>query len=177
MVRRGEKAPDFIATALVDGEGVTLELFREIQAHAATVLFVYPADFVPECTAELRAMQEAGWVDREELSVIGLSGDSLFSHAAYAEQHDLRMPLVSDFHAGVAETYDLLVEQWEGHNHIPGRAVVVIDGDWEILAVEQEQDPLAWASPAPVERAGHALQSTGLDVEQPDVTYTGRRND
>lgn len=174
MVTSGEKAPDFIATALVDGEGVTLELFREIQAHDATVLYFYPADFVPACTAELRGIQGAGWVDTPGLSVIGLAADSLFSHAAYADQHDLSMPLVSDFHGGVAETYGLLAEQWEGHSHIPERAVVVIDGDWEILAVEQA-DPLTWASPAPVERAGETLQSVGIDVERPEVTYEDRQ--
>lgn len=170
MVRPGEKAPDFIAPALVEGEGVTLELFRQIQSHTATVLYFYPADFVSECTAELLALRDAGWHERDDLSIIGLSGDSLFSHAAYADRYELSMPLVSDFHTSVAETYNLVAEQWEGHSYIPKRAVVVIDADWEILAVEQA-DPLAWASPAPVERAGETLQSTGVDVKMPTVTY------
>lgn len=171
MVTRGEKAPDFIATALVDGEGVTVELFRQIQSHEATVLYFYPADFVPECTAELLAVRDAGWADRDDLSVIGLSADSLFSHAAYADRYDLSMPLVSDFHTSVAETYDLVIEQWEGHSYVPERAAVVIDGDWEILAVEQVTDPLEWAAPAPVERAGETLQSAGIDAEMPHVSY------
>lgn len=170
MVTRGEKAPDFIATALVDGEGVTLELFREVEAHDAVVLYFYPADFVPECTAELRAVENARWADAGGLSVVGISADSLFSHAAYADRYDLSMPLVSDFHGSVAETYDLLAQQWEGHSHIPERAAVVVDGDWEILAVERA-DPLARESPAPVERVGETLQSAGFDVALPEVSY------
>ncbi len=171
MVRRGEKAPDFIATALVDGEGVTLELFRQIRTHDAVVLYFYPADFVPECTAELDAMREAEWHNHDGLAVIGLSGDSLFSHAAYAEYHSIPFPLVSDFHGGVAETYDLLKAEWQGHNHIPTRAVVIIDGDWEVLAVERVSDPLEWADPAPVERVGEVLRSVGIDAATPSVSY------
>lgn len=171
MVTTGDSAPDFIATALVDSEGVSLELFREIRSHEATLLYFYPADFVPECTAELCAIREAGWLQHEALAVIGLSGDSLFSHAAYASQHDLSMPLVSDFHGGVAESYDLLVDDWEGHRHIPERAAVVIDGGWEIRTVEREDEPLARASPAPVERAHEQIQQAGVDVPRPQVRY------
>lgn len=171
MVTVGDSAPDFIATALEDGEGITLELFREVQAHDATVLYFYPADFVPECTAELCAIRDAGWFGDNGLAVIGLSGDSLFSHAAYTAEYDLDLPLVSDFHGGVAESYDLLADDWEGHSHIPERAAVVIDSDWEIRAVEREVEPLAWASPAPVERAHEHIQAAGVDVARPEVSY------
>lgn len=171
MVTVGDSAPDFIATAFDDGEGVTLELFREVQAHDATVLYFYPADFVPECTAELTAVREAGWFDNDDLAVIGLSGDSLFSHAAYTAEYDLDLPLVSDFHGSVAENYDLLAEEWEGHSHIPGRAAVVIGSDWEIRSIEREVEPLAWASPAPVERAHKHLRDLGVDVTRPTVSY------
>jgi peroxiredoxin len=171
MVTPGEKAPDFVAPALVDGEGTAVELFKEIRTHDATVLYFYPADFVPECTAELVAIEEAGWGDGEDLAVVGLSGESLFSHAAYAEQYDLSMPFVSDFHGNVADTYGLLLDEWEGHNHIPARAAVVIDDEWEVLAVERAEDPLEWAKPAPLKRAGDVLQSAGIDVQCPTVEY------
>lgn len=171
MVTIGEKAPDFIAPALVGGEGRMVQLVEAIREHEAVVLYFYPADFVPECTAELVAMREADWNAHDDLTVLGLSGDSLFSHAAYAEQHDIPFSLVSDFHGSVAETYDLLLEEWEGHNHLPARAAVVIDSDWEVLAIERTQNPLDWATPPPVEQAGNALQAAGIDVEQPTVTY------
>ncbi len=174
MVTLGQKAPDFITPALVDGEGVIIELFAEIRRHDAIVLYFYPADFVPECTAELVAMRRAGWHDHSGLAVIGLSGDSLFSHAAYAERHDLPFPLVSDFHGGVAETYGLLAEEWEGHSHIPERAAVVVGGDWEVLAIERVDNPLEWTKPAPVEQAAETLQQYSIDVSTPDVVYETR---
>lgn len=171
MVTPGEKAPDFAASALVDGEGVLLELFKEIRAHDAVVLYFYPADFVAECTAELVALRDAVEEASDDLAVIGLSGDSLFSHSAYADRYNLPMALVSDFHGGIAESYGLLAEEWEGHSHIPERAAVVVDGDWEILAVERVEDPLEWTAPSPVERASEALQSAGVDMETPRVDY------
>jgi len=148
MVAPGQKAPDFIAPALIDGQGTALELFVQIREHEAVVLLFAPADFVPACTAEFVAVREAGWHDTPDLAVIGLTGDSLFSHADYADQYDLPFPLVSDFHAGVADQYDLVLDEWEGHRTIPGRAAVVIDGDWEVRALERA-DPLDQSDPAP----------------------------
>jgi len=89
------------------------------------VLLFVPADFVPACTAEWTAVRDANWNKTPGLAVIGISGDSLFSHAAYANEFDLPFPLVSDFHGGIAETYDLLAEKWEGHSRIGRRATVV----------------------------------------------------
>jgi peroxiredoxin len=171
MVTVGGKAPDFIAPALVDGEGVMVELFKTIRTHDAVALLFAPADFVPECTAELVAVRDAGWHTVDGLAVIFLSGDSLFSHAAYADQHDLPFTLVSDFHGSVAETYGLLAEEWEGHSHIPRRATVVVDGDWDVAAIHRTDDPLDRVSPAPVEDASETLRSLGLDVQQPNVDY------
>jgi len=170
MVTTGQKAPDFAASALVDGEGVVFELFQVVRAHEAVVLYFFPADFVSESTAELTAMRGAGWHDNDDLAVVGLSGDSLFSHAAYVREHDLPVSLVSDFHGHVAESFDLVAQEWEGHNHIPKRAAVVIDGDWEVLSIEGA-DPLAWADPAPVEAITASVQSPGVDVEKPRVSY------
>lgn len=170
MVTTGQKAPDFIRPAVVGGDVRMLELFAELREHSAVALVFQPADFVPTGTAELRAVRDAGWHDHPELLVVGVTGDSLYSHFAYAAQYDLGFPLVSDFHGGVADSYDLLVAEWEGHSEIPGRATVVVDGDWTVRTVERV-DPLDSRSPAPVERATGSLQSLGLDVTRPDVEY------
>jgi peroxiredoxin len=169
MVAPGQKAPDFAATALIDGQGELLELFAEVRDHEAVVLLFAPADFVPTCTADFVAVREAGWQDHPDLAVIGLTGDSLFSHATYADQYDLPFPLISDFHASVAGQYDLVLDEWEGHRTIPGRAAVVVDGDWDVRALE-DADPLDRSAPAPVERVVGTLETLGLDVGNPDVT-------
>jgi len=171
MVTEGQTAPDFIAPAVVDGEAELLELFAELRDREAIVLLFFPADFVPASTAELCAVRDAGWHGRPELSVIGLSGDSLFSHAAYADRYGLPFPLVSDFHGGVADTYDLLRTDWEGHSDIPARATLVLDGDWEVRTIETVDDALDPAKPAPVERATATLRDLEIPVDSPEVTY------
>lgn len=171
MVTRGQKAPDFIAPALVDGEGVMFELFEKMSTHSGVVLYFCPADFVPECTAELVAIRDAGWHTVDDLAIVALSGDSLFSHAAYANEYDLPFTLVSDFHGGVAGAYDLLADEWEGHSNIPKRAAVVIESDWTVATVEEVEDPLDRPVPAPVEVVTDTVRELGLDVDRPHVEY------
>lgn len=170
MVTIGQKAPDFIAPAATGPEARMVELFAEIREVEVVVLLFYPADFVPTCTAELLAVRDAGWHDHPECRVFGLSGDSLFSHAAYADRYALPFPLVSDFHGGIADSYNLLEPEWEGHHDIPGRATVVIDDDWSVAAIERA-DPLETDSPAPVERAHTTLVECTHSLEQPVVDY------
>lgn len=168
MVAVGQTAPDFLAPVFRDGEGEAFELFAELRDCEAVVLLFAPADFVPACTAELVAVDEAGWQHHPDLAVAGLTGDSLFSHAAYAEQYGLSIPLISDFHAGVAQQYDLVLDRWEGHSTTPARATVVIDAEWTVRARE-EAAPLAESRPTPAERATESLAALGLDVETPEV--------
>ena len=163
MVDVGQKAPDFIAPAVTGGEGTLIELFSEIRRHEAVVLIFQPAAFVPTGTAEFVAVRDAEWHDHPGLFVAGVTGDSLYSHAAYAERFDFPFPLVSDFHSSIAESYDLLLDEWEGHSAIPARATVVIDGNWEVTAIESVP-PLSERSPTPVERAHEAVTALGLEV-------------
>lgn len=170
MVAVGQKAPDFIAPALVGDSGQMVELVAEIDASDGVVLLFAPADFVPACTAEWCAVRDAGWHETANLAVFGLTADSLFSHAAYAGQYEIPFPIVSDFHAGIADQYDLVAEEWEGHRQIPRRAAVVVDGDWEVRALETAS-PLADESPAPSTRAWTALIEIGFEVAEPTVEY------
>lgn len=170
MVSVGETAPDFIAPAVTGGAAAELELFRLIEDSEAVVLAFYPVDFVPTCTAELSALERADWTSREDLAVVGVGADSLYAHAAYADRFGLSMPLVSDWTGSVADSYELLVDEWDAHTNVPARATVVVDGDWTVRSRERA-DPLARASPAPVESAAETLRDLGLDVDRPAVDY------
>ena len=86
-------APDF---ELQDQNG---ELFR-LSDHigkAPIVLFFYPKDFTPGCTAEVCSFRDS----YEEFTeagalVVGISSDSPKSHARFAEKHRLPFTLLSD---------------------------------------------------------------------------------
>lgn len=173
MVERDQTAPDFIAPAVSDGQVIELELFRLIDEHDAVVLLFYPADFVPACTAELVAIRDAGWASNDDIAVVGLSGDSLFAHFAYADRFSLPFPLVSDFHGSIADSYGLLTDEWEAHTDISKRAVVVIDGEWTVRFVAESRDALDQVEPAPVERAGDAVAELDIDLPRPQVDFDG----
>lgn len=171
MVEPGQKAPDFIAPGIVQGDGRMIELFTELESREVVVLVFAPAAFVPTTTADFCAVRDAEWGGNPRIGVFGISGDSLFSHAAYTREYEFQFPLVTDFHSGIAESYDLCADEWEGHRQIPMRGVVVIDSDWEVRHVESVPEPLEEVSPAPVESAGNTLQTLGFDVTVPTVQY------
>lgn len=173
MIDIGVKAPDFVAPAVSDGRGVELELYRLVESHRAVVVTFAPANFVPTCTAAFAAVRDAQWHDHPDLAVVAVTGDSLFSGFAYADRFGFAFSIVSDFHGGVADSYDLLAESWEGHSEIPRRATVVIDDDWTIRFAEATTDALDRPAPAPVENATATLRDLGVDVDRPRVDYDG----
>jgi thioredoxin-dependent peroxiredoxin len=90
--RVGAKAPDF---ALPSQSGETVRLGDLLGK--PVVLFFYPKDDTPGCTKEVCAsrddFEQFGQFDAE---VIGISSDSVESHWAFAEKHDLPFALLSD---------------------------------------------------------------------------------
>jgi thioredoxin-dependent peroxiredoxin len=61
------------------------------------VLYFYPQDETPGCTAEACAFRDG----REDLAamgaeVVGISADTVESHAAFAENHELNFTLLAD---------------------------------------------------------------------------------
>jgi thioredoxin-dependent peroxiredoxin len=119
-IRVGDRAPDFSATAQ-NGEPVSLSDFL---GKKAVILFFYPKDGTPICTKEACSFRDSyeQFVDAGA-EVIGISGDPDESHRAFAEQHRLPFPLVSDLDGslrklfGVPKTLGVL----------PGRVTYVID--------------------------------------------------
>jgi peroxiredoxin Q/BCP len=116
----GDKAPPFRAPL---ADGTVFDLADRL-GRAAVVLFFYPKDDTPICTAEACAFRDA----YEEFTaagaeVVGVSGDSAASHAAFARRHRLPFPIVSDSDGGVRRLYG--VPRTLGF--LPGRVTYVID--------------------------------------------------
>jgi thioredoxin-dependent peroxiredoxin len=125
MLARGDHIPD---VPLVNADGATVLLGSLIDR--PVVLFFYPKDNPPGCTAEAcsfrdvyQAFVEAG------ADVIGISSDDTQSHARFRERHHLPFRLMSDPGGtarkafGVPKTLGIL----------PGRATFVIERDGTIL--------------------------------------------
>lgn len=88
----GDKAPEVLG---VDAEGREIKLSDYVGRKV--VLYFYPRDNTPGCTAEAcslrdgyEALQNAGY------EVIGVSKDSAASHKKFAEKHNLPFTLIAD---------------------------------------------------------------------------------
>lgn len=119
-LRVGDPAPDFVAETHT-GEQISLAQFR---GEKIVVLYFYPRDGTPTCTAEACAFRDAyehflaaGAV------VIGVSGDSLVRHRGFAAQRRLPFLLVSDADGALRRAFGVTPL----FGILPGRVTFVID--------------------------------------------------
>ena len=116
----GAQAPDF---SVETHDGTALQL-SELLEHSAVVLFFYPRDFTPGCTAEACAFRD-DYADfaKAGAAVVGVSADSGESHRRFAQHHDLPFPLISDADGALRKAYGV-DKVW---GVLPGRVTFVID--------------------------------------------------
>lgn len=116
MLQPQLKAPDFTATAVVDGQFKTVSLSDYRGKNV--VVFFYPLDFTFVCPTEILAFSDKIEEFRKRnTEVIGISTDSKFSHLAWTSQpraeggiQGLSYPLVADFTKQIARDYGVLLE-------------------------------------------------------------------
>jgi len=123
----GDRAP---LIALPDAEGV--ERRSDQLGGAALVLFFYPKDDTPGCTAEACAFRDS-FADLQALGaqVWGVSGDDAASHRRFASRHGLPFPLLVDRGNALRQAFG--VPSVLGL--LPGRVTYVIDGNGVIRHV------------------------------------------
>ena len=102
----GKKAPNFSATAVVNGGDFQDEFsLEQYIGKKKVVLFFYPMDFTFVCPTELLAFQEKlAEFEKRGVAVVGCSVDSHFSHWAWLNTpkdkggiQSVNYPLVADF--------------------------------------------------------------------------------
>jgi peroxiredoxin Q/BCP len=99
----GNPAPDFTLPAST-GKKVKLNQF----AGKKVVLFFYPQDLTPTCTAEACDFRDGiGRFRRSGAVVLGISPDPVKQHHKFAEQYELPYPLLSDEDLHVCKLYDV----------------------------------------------------------------------
>lgn len=119
----GSRAPDFE----LKSQSKELVRLSEVTAQSVVVLFFYPKDNTPGCTAESCAFRDAYSVFRDAgADVIGVSRDSVASHESFATEQRLNFRILSDTDGAVHEIYrvkDTIPFL------VPGRETFVIDRD------------------------------------------------
>ena len=92
MLQIGDKVPDFLG---IDEAGN--EIHVSDYAGRKLVVYFYPKDSTPGCTAEACSLRDG----MDELvaagyAVVGVSADSVASHGRFKEKQQLNFPLVAD---------------------------------------------------------------------------------
>jgi peroxiredoxin Q/BCP len=99
----GDTAPDFSGTDQ-KGRRVTLD---ELVEESGIVLYFYPKDFTPVCTAQACLFRDAGSeLAAQGVRVVGVSMDDTSSHARFAEKHGVSFPLLSDPDKSIQKAYE-----------------------------------------------------------------------
>jgi peroxiredoxin len=131
-VEIGNEAPDF---ELPDQHGAPVKL-SSFRGSKNVVLVFYPLAFSPVCSGELCAMREDfPEVSRDDVELLTVSVDSLYSHRVWAEQENFQFPLLSDFwpHGAVAKAYGI----FDADRGVAVRGTFVIDKEgvvrWKVV--------------------------------------------
>lgn len=131
-VKVGDRAPDFTLTTQT-GAPISLS---DYQGQKAVVLYFYPKDDTPGCTAESCAFRDSYNVFKElDAEILGISADSPDSHAQFAQKYQLPFTLVSDTGNKVRQLYGVPATLFV----LPGRVTYVIDQDGMVRHIFNSQ--------------------------------------
>lgn len=138
-IQSGMPAPDF---ELPDETG-TLRRLSEFRGQPV-ILYFYPKDDTPGCTAEAcnfrddySAYEGAGVV------ILGVSPDSVKSHAKFKQKYGLPFPLLADEDHKVCEMYDVwALKKFMGREYMGVlRTTFLIDAEGQILRMFENVKP------------------------------------
>jgi thioredoxin-dependent peroxiredoxin len=97
----GDLAPDFQLPS-TRGRDLRLEELRGKDV----ILYFYPKDDTPGCTAEACSFRDLeGDITKRGAAILGVSTDPLESHAKFTSKYKLNFPLLSDQTADVSKMY------------------------------------------------------------------------
>ncbi len=107
MLQAGMTAPDFTLPDQ-NGNNVTLSQFKGKKV----VLYFYPKDNTPGCTWQACAFAAQYDAFRQrDIAVIGISKDSVASHARFAEKYGLPFHLLADPERAAIQPYGVWQEK------------------------------------------------------------------
>ena len=119
-IQAGDKAPDFTLPSQ-SGDQVRLQ---DRLGERVIVLYFYPKDNTPGCTAEACAFRDSHETFTDAgAEVIGVSSDSADRHAGFASKHRLPFTLLADQGGRVRKAYGVPAVL----GLLPGRVTYVID--------------------------------------------------
>lgn len=129
----GDKIPEILGVGM-DGAVVKADDF----AGKPLVVYFYPKDNTPGCTAEACSLRDGDSELREMgYTVIGISKDSVASHLKFAAKHELPFVLLSDESTEVNQAFGVWQKKKMAGREYMGtvRTTFVTDADHRITHI------------------------------------------
>jgi len=145
-IKVGDTIPDIV---LRNQNGELFDLKKETEGKNV-VLYFYPKDDTPGCTAQACSFRDQ-FEDFTQANavVIGISGQSVESHKAFAEKHQLTFTLLSDEDNAIRKKFGVPTNLF---GLLPGRVTYVIDKSGKVLYIFNSQSNIS----------GHIEKSLGI---------------
>jgi peroxiredoxin Q/BCP len=137
-LEEGQKAPEFTAKDQ-DGNTVSLEQF----AGKTVVLYFYPKDDTPGCTAEACDFRDNyQGLAAKDIVVLGVSVDDEKSHKKFIAKHNLPFTLLADTDKQIVEAYGVWGEKnMYGKTYMgTNRKTFIIDKEGKIAHIISKVD-------------------------------------
>ena len=113
QVKEQQPAPDFALPAIGSAD-----IVKNGQIHLQDlrgrniVLYFYPKDNTPGCTAEACSFRDANHeMQKRGIVVLGVSADDIASHQKFADEYSLPFPLLADTDTAVSQLYGVWKER------------------------------------------------------------------
>ncbi|HYJ06555.1 MAG TPA: thioredoxin-dependent thiol peroxidase [Chthoniobacterales bacterium] len=143
QLKVGDKAPKFRAVAVGGEYGAGREVSLADFRGTPVVLYFYPKDDTPGCTAQACGLRDA-WSDfADGARIFGVSIDPAPSHEKFIKKYQLPFPLLSDPAKEIVTAYGIWVEKsMYGKKYMGAeRSTFVIDGAGKIAAIFRKVKP------------------------------------
>ncbi len=143
----GKKAPEFVASAVVNGVIENNFSLEQYLGEKYVLLFFYPKDFTFVCPTELIGFENAlSEFEKRGTAVVGCSTDSEFCHWAWVNTprqqggiQGVSYPLVADINKEIAGKFDVLAEDGD---RVAYRGLFLIDREGVIRHMLVNDMPL-----------------------------------
>lgn len=139
----GDAAPAFTATAVGGIYGLGAPVSLADFKGQTVILYFYPKDDTPGCTAQACGLRDAWNQFSERAVVFGVSPDSPASHQKFIGKYELPFPLISDATKEICQAYGVWVQKMNYGKSYMGveRSTFVISADGKLKAAFRKVKP------------------------------------
>ena len=128
-LKTGNAVPNFVGT---DANGSQFDS-KNYVGKQALVIYFYPKDETPGCTAEACSFRDNYQVFKDMgAEIIGISSDSVASHQKFIKKHQLPFILLSDFDKKIRKLFGVPSDLF---GILPGRVTYIIDKEGVVRLV------------------------------------------